>query len=539
MEEYLVIARKYRPQQFNEIIGQEHVCTTLVNAIKGNRLAHAYLFSGPKGIGKTTIARIFAKSLNCSNGPTVTPCDKCAPCLEITKGNSMDVLEIDGASNRGIDEVRELRENVKFAASGGRFKIYIIDEVHMLTNEAFNALLKTLEEPPAHVKFFFATTEPNEVPATILSRCQRFELRRLSAGFIVNRLSGIALKEKIKIGQNTLYTIARYANGSMRDAESTLDKLIAYGGNEINHNEALTILGIVDKDILFDLSHAIMESDINKALSVTTSIFEQGKDLEQFLLDALNHFRNILLAKYSPEIQKLIELPEDDVKKIIEISGNFSQSRLLEIIDTLTQMQGELKWSLSKRISLEMGVIRLARTAAKINPDELVERLEEMEKRLNTGGNPTAPSNKKEDKNTPAVETKQPEQAVHPQSAGQAQLFGQIKGLWQEILANIGKKNPLLKSYLSEGSLMELNNSTLTIGFDPACTLHQESLSKENNKEIIEKKLEERLGTRIKLAFKISESLSKPKASQKQIIDSPSVEKIRQKFGAKIISVKS
>lgn len=519
MEEYLVIARKYRPQQFNEIIGQEHVCATLVNAIKTGRVAHAYIFSGPKGIGKTTIARILAKALNCAEGPTTTPCDRCTPCQEITKGMNMDVMEIDGASNRGIDQIRELRENVRLAASGSRFKVYIIDEVHMLTTEAFNALLKTLEEPPGHVKFFFATTEPNKVPATIMSRCQRFELHRLKNIQIVDRLKDIANRERIKIQPETLYTIARCANGSMRDAESTLDKLIAYSGTDINHDEALTILGVVDKDVLFSISSAIIGSNIDKALGIITNIFEQGKDLGQFLLDLVNHFRDILLAKYSPEVHKLIELPEDDITKIIELSKNFTQTQLLEIINTLIQLQGELKWSLSKRITLEVGIIKILRMGHKLELDQLVDRLEVLEKRL---------QGKEEE---PVATTKNPASLEHPQ------LFNGVKEFWTEILIGIGKRNPVLRTYLAEGTPMELKDDTLIIGFAPSCSLHQESLSKPQNKEIVEQKFAERLGAPIKLNFNIVDSLEKSKPVR--AIDNPLVEKVRQKFGAKIVTIKS
>lgn len=504
----MVIARKYRPQRFSEIIGQEHVTSTLINAIKTNRVAHAYIFSGPKGIGKTTIARIFAKALNCEHGPAPDPCDKCTSCQEIIKGMSMDVMEIDGASNRGIDQIRELRENVKFAASGSRFKVYIIDEVHMLTTEAFNALLKTLEEPPGHVKFFFATTEPNKVPATIMSRCQRFELRRIKNSQIVDRLKDLADREKIKISKDILYTIARCANGSMRDGESTLDKLISYSGAEIKDDEALTILGVVDKDVLAKLSQAIIGSNIDKALGILSGIFEQGKDQTQFLLDITNHFRDILLAKYSPE---LIELPEDDIPGILESAGQITHGKLLEIINTLIYLQGELKWSLSKQISMEVGIIKTAMAAKRLNLDELVDRLEAMEKRLETNPGPT------------------PEKP---------RLFSQINEFWAEILAGLGKNNPVLKSYLAEGRPIELKQDKLTIGFPPSCSLHQESLSKPQNKEIVEKRFEERLGAPVKLDFTIMDSLEKPKPAARAI-DNPLVEKVRRKFGAKIVSIKS
>lgn len=532
MQEYLVIARKYRPQQFNEIIGQEHVTTTLINAIENNRVAHAYLFTGPKGIGKTTIARILAKALNCQKGPISIPCGKCTSCQEITRSMSMDVLEIDGASNRGIDEIRELRENVKFAASGGKFKIYIIDEVHMLTQEAFNALLKTLEEPPMHVKFFFATTNPNKLPATILSRCQRFDLRRIPNDLIVKRLQHIAKCEKIKISSETMYTIARCANGSMRDAESTLDKLTAYSGTNISQEDTLTILGVVAQELLYNISEAVANSNIDKALTTTIEVFEQGKDLNQFVLDLTNHFRNILLAKYSPDIHKLIELPSDEISRIINLSKNFSQAQLLEIINTLTQLQGELKWSLSKRIALEVGIIKITRTKQKISLDQLIDKLTELEEKLHIyKDKEEKPHSHKEPHNPEPQKKDNP----HP---NESLLQNQVKDFWHEILVSLGKRNPLLKSYLAEGTPLEFKNNTLTIGFDPSCSLHQESLNKASNKELIEKRFQERLNVPVKLQFKITDTVP-PKQKKEKIVDNVYVEKVRQKFGAKIISIKT
>src|SRR4051812_25346280 len=296
---YQVIARKYRPQRFSDDVGQEHVTQTLGNAIAQSRIAHAYLFVGPRGTGKTTIARIFAKCLNCTGGPSPDFPDSDPRCQEITEGRSLDVLEIDGASNRGIEEIRELRETVKYAPASSKFKIYIIDEVHMLTKEAFNALLKTLEEPPAHVKFMFATTEPEKVLPTILSRCQRFDLRRIPAGLIVKHLSQISRQEKVEIDEPALYAIARGAEGGMRDAESTLDQLISFCGNKIRENDVLSMFGLAARAQLLALAGAIIRGDANMALRELNDLARNGKDLGRLLSDLLSYFRNLMIFHFS------------------------------------------------------------------------------------------------------------------------------------------------------------------------------------------------------------------------------------------------
>src|SRR5512134_1596597 len=296
---YQVIARKYRPQRFADVVGQEHVTQTLANAIAQKRIAHAYLFCGPRGTGKTTIARIFAKCLNCTGGPKLDFADDDPRCIEIAEGRSLDVIEIDGASNRGIDEIRELRETVKYAPATSKFKIYIIDEVHMLTKEAFNALLKTLEEPPAHVKFMFATTEPEKVLATILSRCQRFDLRRIPVALIVQHLAHIAKAEKVQIEEPALHAIARGADGGMRDAESALDQLISFCGGRIAEADVLSMFGLTARSQVVALARAVLQGEAEKALRELNALAEHGKDLGRLLSDLLGHFRNLLLFQVS------------------------------------------------------------------------------------------------------------------------------------------------------------------------------------------------------------------------------------------------
>ncbi|MEJ2054520.1 MAG: DNA polymerase III subunit gamma/tau, partial [Calditrichaceae bacterium] len=316
---YVVIARRWRPQQFDEIIAQEHVSKTLSNAIANNRIAHAYIFTGPRGIGKTTTARILAKALNCEKGPTPTPCNECASCKAITQGNSLDVLEIDGASNRGIDEIRNLRENIRFTPTMGQYRIYIIDEVHMLTKEAFNALLKTLEEPPSHALFIFATTEIHKVPATILSRCQRFDFKRIPIKTIINHLKHICDADNIKVEDDALLQIAKKADGSMRDSQSILDQIISFSGDKITFEDVAQALGVIHQDLYFNISELILEKDLKGIILQTQEIFNSGYDLTEFLMGLEEHFRNILIT-VSTGSTELIETSEDYLKRYKEIA---------------------------------------------------------------------------------------------------------------------------------------------------------------------------------------------------------------------------
>ncbi|NTV41942.1 MAG: DNA polymerase III subunit gamma/tau, partial [Syntrophobacteraceae bacterium] len=326
---YLVIARKWRPQRLDEVIGQPHVTKTLVNAIRSHRVAHAYLFTGPRGVGKTSVARILAKTLNCENEPELRPCNACSNCREITRSSSVDVLEIDGASNRGIDNIRELRETVRYRPAKSPFKIYIIDEVHMLTTEAFNALLKTLEEPPDHVIFIFATTEPHKIPATILSRCQRFDFRRIATQLIVTHLSNVAQKESVEVSEAVLYAIAREADGSMRDAQSLLEQLLAFSGAGLSDEELLDVLGVVDRRTVVLAGDAILRGDARACIQVVEKLYLRGIDCRRFCQHLCDHFRNILFVSICGEDANInLDMPGEEKERLWEESRNTSPESL-------------------------------------------------------------------------------------------------------------------------------------------------------------------------------------------------------------------
>jgi DNA polymerase III subunit gamma/tau len=373
---YEVFARKYRPQTFDDLIGQSHVSRTLKNAVAQNRLAHAYLFVGPRGTGKTSTARILSKALNCSNapGPTITPCGICDNCREIAGGNSLDVLEIDGASNNGVEQVRELRDNVRYAPAKSRFKIYIIDEVHMLSSAAFNALLKTLEEPPAHVKFIFATTEPQKVLPTILSRCQRFDLHRIATNLIAQHLQFIAGKEKLTLAPAAAHAIGRGAEGGMRDAESMLDQLVAFCGDTIEETDVLNVFGFTSEERVADFVGRILRSETAQALELVNEQCEAGKDMMKLMSDTIGYLRDLLVFKVKPDALSDEVTPEirGSIEEQVTLLGT---DRLLELIDQFAVAEGRMKWAPNKKLQFEVAVIKAIQTLNQATLDEVIENL--------------------------------------------------------------------------------------------------------------------------------------------------------------------
>jgi DNA polymerase-3 subunit gamma/tau len=372
---YKVLARKWRPNLFEDVVGQEHVTQTLKNAIINDRVAHAYIFVGPRGIGKTSLARIFAKALNCKKGPTITPCGECDMCREITAGNALDVLEIDGASNNGVDQVRDLRDQVQFAPTSGKYKIIIIDEVHMLSTAAFNALLKTLEEPPAHVKFIFATTEGHKLLPTIISRCQRFDLRRIQTPAIVKRLSYICSQEKITITEDALLAIARGAEGGMRDALSALDQLISFKGNELTEEDVLAVFGLVSRESLETLSSAVLKGDMPQILRMIDQFDSVGKDMTRLVVELMEHFRNLLIYHHIGDEMSTMDATLEQISVYAEQKKLVDATRVLQITDQLGEMEGRLRYALSVRTLIELSLIRCARISQSVPLEAILKRL--------------------------------------------------------------------------------------------------------------------------------------------------------------------
>jgi DNA polymerase-3 subunit gamma/tau len=474
---YLVFARKYRPQIFEEVIGQHAVTQTLQNAIKAGRVAHALLFAGPRGVGKTSAARILAKALNCATGPTPAPCGQCDACQEISSGISMDVIEIDGASNRGINEIRELRENVKYAPARCRYKIFIIDEVHMLTPEAFNALLKTLEEPPGHVIFIFATTEPNRIPVTILSRCQRFDFRRIPLKDITQRLKDIAENERIRISENSLLLLAREAEGSMRDAQSLLDQVISFAGNEVHDADVAEVLGVVDRRLLYDISTAIVDNDAQRCLEILYRLDQYGYDFRQFSRDLLNHFRNLMVVQIAKNPETLLDLPSNEIDHLIEQSKGFDFRQVQQCFTLLLRSEGDLSHTSAPRLILETTLLKMVDIQPLVPIDEIISRLEALEERLSQPGpypmeqagsrvSPqTKPARSRESKESAgASDSATAFDEAHKEGADPA-TSDDREATWKSLLESARRENPIVGALLAHGQLLALNDRMIRIGF--------------------------------------------------------------------------
>ena len=521
---YLPLARKYRPQTFEELIGQPHVATTLTRALEAKRLAQAYLFAGLRGVGKTSAARILAKCLNCAEGPTATPCNRCVSCVQITQGNSLDVIEIDGASNRGIDEIRGLRETVPFAPTIGQFRVYIIDEVHMLTPEAFNALLKTLEEPPAHAKFIFATTVASKVPPTILSRCQRFDFRRLEATTVVGVLARVATAERVKISEPALYAIARASDGSLRDAEVVLEQLASFVQGAIEERDVTELLGAVESETLFAWTQALLDRDAPQALALLMAQLEQGRDPSQLLTGLLRHVRNLLIVRSTSEapsrdtvLARLVDEPADRLNRLDEQASRTTPQELLLFLQILTGAYELIRRSPMTQTVLELVVIKLATREQWQSLDQISQRLEQ----LSAGAPPAGGAQVSAGQGQPGVPrppqpspvvmraegTDIPAPSDAPRGAPPAEpvtasmeRLDMIRATWPVLLERLGAQRMSLAAYLAHAKPLHLDGDTLTVGL-PGFALHQEVLSVAENSRLIDRLLSELCQTAITVRY--------------------------------------
>ena len=515
----LALYRRWRPQTFDEVVGQEYIKMALKNQVKNNTISHAYLFCGIRGTGKTTMAKIMAKAVNCLNNRDGNPCNECEVCKALSAGNCYDVVEIDAASNNSVDDIRELRENVKFLPSTTKYKVYIIDEVHMLSQGAFNALLKTLEEPPAHVIFILATTEPHKLPATILSRCQRFDFKRIPYDKVKERLQFIIKESNFEIEDKALDYIVRCSDGALRDAISLLDQCMAYSNNLITFEDVLNLIGAPPVELLFDVSDAILKKDIPKLIKIVDDIIVSGKDLSVFLRELILHFRNILMFKMADGVEEVINLPEEILQRYKSICGDFSKEYLYFIIEELSRREGEMRWFSDQRILLEMAFISISNREnfGDYKLEEVIKRLERLEEAIGLRGEipRKEPSKISEDRKEEALRSEPQKSHLSIQD---------IKKKWSEFLLSVKKEKVSVYALLKEGIPFRLENNILVILFRQGYGFHLEGIMKKENKTLIEKVLFDFFGVQISIEGRMEEKNPEDKSKK-------AVEEIINLFG--------
>ena len=498
---YQALYRRYRPKNFDELLGQSHITTTLRNQIQKENIGHAYLFSGTRGTGKTSAAKILSRAVNCLEPQDGNPCNQCENCKGILEETVMDVIEMDAASNNSVDDIRDLREKVVYPPAKVKYKVYIIDEVHMLSKGAFNALLKTLEEPPKHLVFILATTEPERLPQTILSRCQRFNFKRITNQDLVLNMKDIAKDLDLEIEDRVLSLIARNSDGAMRDALSLLDQCISFGGDKIDYENAIGILGIANKDLIFKMIDDIKEKSLEKALVSIDEIIQNGKDIHQFIKDVITHFRNLMVVKSSKNPSNILDL--DDIEGYISQSKSMDLGYILKALEIFTEAESQAKWSTQPRIILEMATIKLVNAGDELSLLERIERLEQgigpvrdvarsniretkdrrIEKEIEKKPLVSDYSNKEAPKDSKA---KEEAPRVNIIDDGKELTLDTIVAQWQNVLQQIKSSKISLYALIIEGEILSFENNLLTIGYKENFGFHQQAVSKKDNKEFVE-----------------------------------------------------
>ncbi|NLV88406.1 MAG: DNA polymerase III subunit gamma/tau [Tissierellia bacterium] len=551
---YQALYRQYRPKTFDEVLGQKHITNILKNQILKGNIGHAYLFSGTRGTGKTSTAKIFSRAVNCLKPEDGNPCNECEICKGILDESIMDVIEMDAASNRKIDDIRELKDKVIYPPSRAKYKVYIIDEVHMLTTEAFNALLKTLEEPPKHLIFILATTEPQKLPQTILSRCQRFDFKRITTKDIIENMKNICNNLKIDIDEEVLRLIARNTDGAMRDALSLLEQCLSFGEGKVTYEDAISILGIVNFDTIFDIVDNIIDKKVEKTLELINQVIENGKDIHQFIKDFIYHFRNLMIVKTTKDPNTLIEVEESLLEKYIKQTNSIDINFILRSLDILTTADEKAKWSSQPRIILELASIQLAKLGEELSLEERVKRLEMGIRIENTG--PTkvdprkmetppidktpktiaeTPIKKSEEKPAKPIDIQEEEEVF--EDSGEDISFEQIKEDWGKILQSIRSRKMNIYALLIEGQPISFTNNILTVGYKDGFGFHKEAISAPHNNEFVEKAISSYYKKNISVKFTMVTEKPVVKKEEKQDKDK-AIKEVLDFFGEDIVEIK-
>ena len=508
--------RVYRPKNFSDVIGQEHIVRTLKNQIENNNVGHAYLFCGTRGTGKTSTAKIFSRAVNCTNLHNDEPCNECENCREILEDKTMDVVEIDAASNNSVDDIRELRENVKYYPAKAKYKVYIIDEVHMLSQGAFNALLKTLEEPPSYVIFILATTEPHKIPATILSRCQRFDFKRVTVKDISSRMRYICEKEGIEADEKALNLIARNSQGALRDALSILDQCISFEGNKISYNDVIELLGSVNIEQLFDLAESIIKEDTRKSLQILNDFIIWGKDVRNLVNDLIDHFRNLMVCKISNDLDEIISLPEETIDLLKQQAETIDTNNLIRILNILSEAQDGMKISSNPRVLMEVTMMKIAQPMFDESKEALIKRIENLEQKIESGNikvnhistNQTVDNfNENNQQNNNTVEKQEDENIEYENLKGDDIKL--VEKSWKKILQKMKEdKNQVIRALLQDVDSFNISEDTLYIIFTDNYSFAKSRLDSPATIQYVEKVIREVLNRSFSVKIALKSQLS-------------------------------